>query len=255
VSVGAALARAREERGLSVEDVSAATRIRGGLIRAIEADDYGPCGGLVYARGHIRSIGHFIGIDPEPLVADFDAEHSIDVAAPVVVPAQPTDTDLVARADRRGPNWTAAMVVVLVVICVVAAVGLLRGGNHPGSPSGPTANVSAPPVVSSSSPPAPASPPASAVAQVPTDQAVVLIRVTSDRTWLSVQNFAGRVLFQGLLAGGESRAFRDAKGLRLVIGNAPVVQLVADGREIGAPRSSGNVAHVTVQPGGDVQFA
>ena len=41
----------------------------------------------------------------------------------------------------------------------------------------------------------------------------------------------------------------------LLIGNAPAVQLVADNHDFGTPQSSGNVAHVTVQPGGDVQFA
>ena len=47
--LGAALAAAREQRGLSVEDVAAATRIRATIIRAIEADDFAACGGAVYA--------------------------------------------------------------------------------------------------------------------------------------------------------------------------------------------------------------
>jgi hypothetical protein len=33
------------------------------------------------------------------------------------------------------------------------------------------------------------------------------------------------------------------------------VQLVADNHDFGTPQASGNVAHVTIQPGGDVQFA
>ena len=68
---------------------------------------------------------------------------------------------------------------------------------------------------------------------------------------------AGRLTVsgEGLLNQGQTKVFRDAKGLRLVIGNAPAVQLVADNHDFGTPQSSGNVAHVTVQPGGDVQFA
>jgi hypothetical protein len=112
-----------------------------------------------------------------------------------------------------------------------------------------TAPTSAPP----SSPPA--SPPPGSVARVRTDQAIALIRVTTDRTWMSVSTLSGRLLFQGLLAAGQQRIFKDARGLRLTIGNAPAVDLVANGRDVGAPRSQGNVAHVTIARGGDVQYA
>ena len=253
MSVGESLVSARQERGLSVEDVSSATRIRGGLIRAIEDDNFDACGGAVYARGHIRSIARAIGADPEPLIAEFDRAHADEVSA--VVPALTVDHDAAAAAERRGPNWTAAMAVVLVAICVVAGIGLATSGKGQKAGAGKQAQE---PVVTSSSPTPtshPATPPPSAVAVVPSNVATALIRVTSDRTWLSVETLSGRLLFQGLLSSGQSKLFRDRQGLRLVIGNAPAIDLVADNRDIGAPKSSGNVAHVTIQPGGDVQYA
>ncbi|MDQ1683975.1 MAG: hypothetical protein QOC82_712 [Frankiaceae bacterium] len=255
MSVGADLARAREERGLSVEDVSSATRIRAGLIRSIEADEFEPCGGAVYARGHIRSVARAVGIDPEPLVADFDRSH-VEEPVPVPVPNQPTDPDLAARAERRRPNWTAAMAVALLVICALAGYGVYANSKHkpntaastndfPTVPS-PSASPSTPSVV-------PSAPP-SAVALLPSRDAVVLIRVTGTKTWLHVETLSHRVLFSAILNHGEAKTFRDAHGLTLVIGNAPAVQLVADNQDFGVPRSSGNVAHVTVKPAGDVQF-
>src|SRR3954451_879301 len=75
VSVGETLTRARQERGLSVEDVTAATRIRAGLIRSIESDDFAPCGGAVYARGRIRSISRVVELAPPPPVVEFDRTH------------------------------------------------------------------------------------------------------------------------------------------------------------------------------------
>jgi cytoskeleton protein RodZ len=254
VSVGESLVRARQERGLSVEDVSAATRIRGGLIRAIEADEFDACGGAVYARGHIRSIARVIGVEAEPLITEFDREHVGEVSA--VVPSPTVDADAAARADRRAPNWTAAMVVVLVAVCIVAGVGLLTNNSHKATPG--ASHQGQVPVATTSSPPAPTqpvTPPPSAVAVLPSNVATALVRVTNDRTWLSVETLSGRLLFQGLLSTGQSKVFRDAKGLRIVIGNAPAVDLVADNHDIGAPKSSGNVAHVTVLPGGDVQYA
>jgi len=253
VSVGETLTRARQERGLSVEDVTAATRIRAGLVRAIEADDFNPCGGAVYARGHIRSISRVLGIDSEPLVAEFDRGH-LDETSSVVVPAQAPDPEA-ARAEPKRPNWTAAMAVALVAICILAAVSLItsRGGSQQSADRHgrtPQATKTTPPPASAT-----ASPPSGAVAQVPVNTAVALVRVVADRTWLQVWTLDGRELYQGLLSKGDSKIFKNKGGLRLLIGNAPAVDLVANGRDLGAPRSQGNVAHVTIQRGGDVQFA
>ena len=255
MSVGADLARAREERGLSVEDVSSATRIRAGLIRSIEADEFDPCGGAVYARGHIRSIARAVGIDPEPLVADFDRSH-VEEPVPVPVPNQPTDPDLAARAERRRPNWTAAMAVALLVICALAGYGVYSNYTAKAKPAA-NANdfpITPSPSASPTHPSVAPSPPPSAVALVPSRDAVVLIRVTGTKTWLHVETLSHQVLYSAILNHGEARTFRDAHGLTLVIGNAPAVQLVADNQDFGVPRSSGNVAHVTVKPAGDVQF-
>jgi cytoskeletal protein RodZ len=246
------LAKARQDAGLSVEDISSSTRIRAGLIRSIEADQFGPCGGAVYARGHIRSIARAIGADPEPLVAAFDAVNR-EEAPPVPVPAQVHDPELVARAERRPqPNWTAAMVVALAAICVLAGIGLATGRHH--KPGGSTPSIASSPAASKPAKPV-ASPPPSAVAQLPAD-ATALVRITGDRSWLQVETLAGRLLYSGVLAHGQTLApFRDHRGLRLWIGNAPAVQLVLDGREVALPASANFVVHVTVQPGGDVRFA
>ena len=254
MSVGESLAQARDACGMSVEDVSEATRIRGGLIRQIEADDFSGCGGAVYSRGHIRAIGRLLHIDPEPLVAEFDRTHASEAAAPPLVPTPAVAPEDAARAERKQPNWAAAMAVVLVIICVAAAVSLI--GNRGGGKK-PIAQSSAPPPVATQTPQAtqpPASPPPSAQAQLPND-AIAAIRVTSAKTWLSVETTSGQLLFQGLLIPGERKVFRDAHGLRLIIGNAPAVDLVANGRDVGVPRSQGVVAHVTILQGQAVQYA
>lgn len=254
MSVGETLARARQERGLSVEDVTAATRIRGGLIRSIENDDFAACGGAVYARGHIRNISRVLELDPAPLVAEFDRTHADESApAPALVPAAHVDPE-VAHAEPKRANWAAAMAVALIVIIVLSAVSLV-GGNK-GSSSRQTANNTPTHVPTSS---APAStpgtpPPTDAVAQL--TGATALVRVVNDRTWLQVWTLDGRELFQGIVSKGMTKVFRNKRGgLRLLIGNAPAVDLVANGRDIGAPRAQGVVAHVTIQRGGDVQFA
>ena len=75
VSIGAALAEARQRAGLTVAQVSERTRIRETVIRGIERDDYSGCGGDFYARGHIRGIAKAVGADAGPLIAEYDARH------------------------------------------------------------------------------------------------------------------------------------------------------------------------------------
>ena len=113
MTIGATLAAARESAGLSLQDVSDRTRIRSAVIVAIEADDFRLCGGDVYARGHVQSLARTSGIDPVPLLAEFDAAHPRDNA--------PSPTEL-AELDNRDirdgwtPNWGAAVAAVLVLL-------------------------------------------------------------------------------------------------------------------------------------------
>lgn len=75
MGIGGALAEARSEAGLTVDQVSQRTRIRATIIRAIEQDDYALCGGDFYTRGHIRAIARAVGADPVPLIREYDLAH------------------------------------------------------------------------------------------------------------------------------------------------------------------------------------
>jgi len=72
VTVGEALAEARYQAGLTVDEVSERTRIREAVIRCIEQDDYGACGGDLYVHGYVRAIAGAIGIDAQPLIREYD---------------------------------------------------------------------------------------------------------------------------------------------------------------------------------------
>jgi cytoskeleton protein RodZ len=254
VSVGEELSRARQERRLTVDDIAADTRIRATLIRAIEDDNFAPCGGSVYARGHIRSIARIVGIDPAPLLAEFDQGHEGAAPAPLTLAsATPTDHQAVARSERHGPNWAAAMVAVLVLVVIAAAVPFLT--RHHSSTAPPASNAGSSPVAPrhsatpSAKPSTTSSPPPSATAQLNTNEASMLIRTTHDTTWMSVKTVNNKVLFEGLLTAGHQKLFTSKHGLTFTIGNAPAVDVVVNGHDIGSPPSSGNVSRGTVSPG------
>lgn len=239
---GAALAASREQAGLSVEDVAAATRIRSTLVRAIEQDEYERCGGEVYARGHIRSIAHVVGADAESLVADFDRRYGRQppklTVAPISTIGEPV-REVTRKANRSAPKWPAAAIAVLALVVVLLAVSWVagRGDRNAGpraggvvatpstvpSPTETTAPSSEPPT--STPPPSPTLPPG----------VTVHVAITSSESWLRVISSKGVQLYEGTLAKGQVKDFHDPTTLSLRFGNAPVVELTVNGTKTGKP--------------------
>jgi cytoskeletal protein RodZ len=131
MSIGAALADARRQAGLTVTEVSHRTRIRETIIQGIEQDDYSACGGDVYARGHIRSIAHAVGADPGPLIREYDATeqdpHTI-TAADVFEPATP-----IRMRERRRVHWSVVLMLAILAALGVLAYYFVSGSSHPPS--------------------------------------------------------------------------------------------------------------------------
>lgn len=279
MSVGETLARARAERGLTVEDVSRATRLRVALVEAMEADDFTRTGPAAYTRGHLRTLAGLLGIDPEPLLADFERSRAPEEVLP---PAFARRDRAAARADRRSPGWVGAMVVAAAVVVGLLAVGLVveprgdrvtvaDGAGDPAPVPGPTANgegdAAAPPAPPTAGDPADPEVPGGAggapaardgvagggggdPAAGPGGQAVaVRVAVPSGRSWVEVTDPAGERLFAGVLERGASREFRHGQELRLVLGDAGAVELLVDGRSVDVPGGDGDVARLRVSPG------
>src|SRR5512138_3185436 len=62
-TLGQQLKTARQEKKLSLEQASEATRIRWHYLQALEADDYSAIPSAPQARGFLRNYAAFLGID------------------------------------------------------------------------------------------------------------------------------------------------------------------------------------------------
>lgn len=69
--VGERVAHARRDRGMSIDDVAAATNLRPLIIEAIEAEDFQMSGGEAYVVGHLRMIAKVVGLDSDEIVAEY----------------------------------------------------------------------------------------------------------------------------------------------------------------------------------------
>src|SRR5580693_783325 len=164
VSVGETLAEARSRAGLSVDELSERTKIRGTVIRCIEQDDYDACGGDVFVRGYVRALASAVGIDARPLIREYDqarTDTSGDTFAHVARVAHPV--------PPSGPDVTAADVPVAAAGSAGAsdatAADLRVPAVHTASPSGPSSPAD--PDVTSADLPAVSADPAITVFDLP----------------------------------------------------------------------------------------
>ena len=97
-------------RGVSLEEISAATRISTRFLEALENDQWDQLPGGVFNRGFIRSVARFLGLDEENLVAEYALETKNRVEVGVV--AEPP----MEMRRRYGP----AIFALLLLIAILA---------------------------------------------------------------------------------------------------------------------------------------
>lgn len=131
--VGPELAAARTRLGLSVDQLADRTRIRPHVIEAIEVDDFAPCGGDFYARGHLRTLARVLGADAAPLLTSYDERYAdAPVDARRVFEAElATGLNGSIRGTRGGPNWSVLVAGVMSVVLIWAVAQLFTGRQSP----------------------------------------------------------------------------------------------------------------------------
>jgi cytoskeleton protein RodZ len=112
---GENLRREREMRGVSLEEISSATKISLRFLEAIEREDFSKLPGGIFSRSFIRTYARYLGLDEERVVAEFQ------------LAAQPqVEFDLhrmAAGASNSGRQATRTPLIATLVALVLLAGG------------------------------------------------------------------------------------------------------------------------------------
>jgi cytoskeletal protein RodZ len=251
VSIGEALAEARDQAGLSIDQVSEQTRIRPVIIRGIEANDYSGCGGDFYARGHIRSIAEAVGADPGPLIREYDQGHQ------ATSPIAATGLDeLVAMSRPPGrPRRNPALIIAAVVVVVLGVGGYLLATGLGGSP-GPAPTAPAPAAAGhgtasqSTGSGAPGGSPAAAQAS----QAMVVHLTATRGTSVVFTTPDGRYLSRSYAAAGTSVTYTLHRAVHVKLSDPGGVRVTVDGKDPLPSQPAGPVT-LSLNPGQPVSVA
>lgn len=219
--IGPELAAARTRVGLSVDELADRTRIRPHVIESIEVDDFGPCGGDFYARGHLRTLARVLGRDPVPLIRAFDNRYA---GAPIDA-RQVFEAELATgmtgsmRSTVGGPSWALMVGVVLALVLTWGVIRLFASEPteqlQPASMLDGSAGVAGPAVD-----PAPA----------PVEVRLVGSLAGSD---VVVRDRAGAVVWAGEIAPEDQRTLRVTPPVRIRAETGGAVTVAVNGTDRG----------------------
>ena len=119
-SFGETLKRERELRGVTLDEISLATRIATRFLKAIEEERWDDLPGGVFNRGFVRAMARYIGLDEENTVAEYVLAIGDRATAPAVTPSPP-----VVTPERPWLAWI-LVAVVLVSVVVSCWIGVRR---------------------------------------------------------------------------------------------------------------------------------
>ena len=231
MSIGSELTAARERADMTIEQLSAATRIRTGLLVAMEADDFSRCGGNFYARGHIRAIARVVKADPAPLIASFDAEHA----------AEEEKSRREERAAVKGPTLHPARprwaVVVGAILVSLMGWGMVRLFTLPSDiEANASKTATTTPTVTTPTPKPTAQPSASptrtATKKPPVLKTELTLTAKGDGTYLTVRDKKNKRLFQGHLGPGIAQSVTSTGDIRITVGNPENLIVTLNGKRI-----------------------
>ncbi len=220
--IGERLKRAREAKGMSLEDVASRTRIPIRHLHSIEAGDWDALPAVTYSVGFARSYANAVGLDGAAIGRELrDQLGSPRPAISIPQYYEPAD-------PARVPPRSLAIIAAILAILIVAGYLIWRAGIGGGeeAPDEPAAvEVTVPEAQPTQ--PRPLTP--DAVANQPVTLAA------TEEVWLRIDSAgSGSSLFQGILQAGE-RYQVPAAAQRPVIrtGRPQVLRVQIGGRDLG----------------------
>jgi cytoskeleton protein RodZ len=260
-SVGAALRRAREKRGLSLPQVSRDLCLKEDVLRALESRQYSALPKVPYCFGFVRTYARHLGLEPEAMVRRFKNEIG-DMPQPAKLkPPQPI------RSGRL-PGRAA------VTLSVVIAAGAYGGwyfytqapdeirvptttadATHPMAPV-PLAEPKKPGEVdqaqkdanTETADPGKTGATTSAVPPAAQPKGKVVIRATGT-CWVYIHDQKGKVVFHKTMHKGDEFTVPEQRAdLVMELGNPSSLQIVVDGRTLKPIAGAGQARRISLDP-------
>jgi cytoskeletal protein RodZ len=250
---GQTIRDARMRRGISIAQLSSATKISPGILRAIEAGELSRVPGGVFMRGFLRSCARELGLDPESIVSmslgGQDGPETVPALGPEPASNIRQHSD---EADDATPlpehsSELAQMIVIAIIVAAAGYLGVHRQPDTALAASAPAPVVREIPVGTSGTLDTAATSPVRATPELKIDIEAIgpcWIAATSDGTPAVAQ----------LLDAGDSQAIAAHEEIRLRIGDPASVSFTVNGIAGRSLGDSGKAVSVRITPQNLAEF-
>ena len=238
------LQQAREAAGLSLEQISALTNIRPGVIKDLENNSVELCGGIAYARGHIRSIVSAINqktpksfkVDADFLVAQMEIAQGEDGRKIIDRLAENNVADKPKEKKRMKFRTLASISAAVLSIGFVAqiAVNNVSKINSEFAPDTSNQEVQKQEIA------------------IASNGVNLVVTGVNGKSWLGLTNADGDQVFNGQISAGQVATFTDPQLIKAIIGNAGAVRLNLNGADLGVAGADGEVVRLDFDANGQL---
>ena len=256
-AIGAKLGQARQEKGISLEEIATKTFIPLRLLTAIEVGRLDLLPEPIFVQGFIRRFATEVGLDGPALAKEFSVEPP---TAPVdVVPTTPAAT---GEAPAERPTWLPLLGAGLVLAALMGVALAMSRSQQPNAPAQvksspatvkPTIAPKVAATAAASPTPAPSLAPSPIAAEPsPTPSATASPTLTaagpvevklslSAESWVTIET-DGKLAYEGNLPKGSQKVFQAQQQIVVSTGNAGGVSASFNGS---APKPLGAAGVVT----------
>ncbi|MDB5722896.1 MAG: helix-turn-helix protein [Alphaproteobacteria bacterium] len=221
--IGERLRLAREEKGISLEEVARQTRIPIRHLQHIEQEEWDALPAITYTIGFVRSYANAIGLDGPVIGAELRAQlGGVPRGGPATALYEPADP---ARVPPRSLAIAAAILAVLLIAAYLTWRHYALGGGDRGS------EIVAEAVPGPAPQPKPATPPP-APAAAATGAVVV---AATEAVWVRIYEAGagGKTLFMGTMKAGDRYSVpATASAPEILTGRPNALQVTVGGTSI-----------------------
>lgn len=228
MTLGEAIRKAREDAGLSIDELAQIVVLRSRLLTDMESNNFAQCGGDTYARGHLRNIALATHASAQEFIALYNAEHSTDSRS---IHSQLVDSNAAAiKSDNRRLSWKVLILVSLSIVVLIGVVQFALDNVEGDDVAIPLANESPEPSTAPSVEATKTPTPATEVTPATSGVSLVITAARGDSRIHVVAS--GETLYRGLLPQGEEKSFTDRASVAIYLSNAGDVDLTLNGEKL-----------------------
>jgi cytoskeletal protein RodZ len=205
--VGPALRRAREVRGLSLDEAARDTRLRVDQLDALEQEDFDVLAGEVYVRASLRTYASYLGLDAGKVARAY--AQTAEEVEPMPPPAKLGPVERMIAATRIRDNQRFLLAAAASILVILLAFGFLsRGESAP-----PKAEI-----------------PASTSSPVPNDPTLSVVVVA--RSDVGLESEADGAPTSYTLRPGETITLVALESLEFTVADAGLVEVSLNGEDV-----------------------